>query len=330
MKAVIYDNYQQPPHVTNVQRPNAPTGGAVLTVRATGVCRSDWHAWRGHDPVPLPAIPGHELAGVVAEVGAGVTRWRPGDRVTVPFVCGCGVCEYCQAGDAQVCPHQTQPGFTGPDSFAEQVAIHAADANLVALPDSIDFATAAALGCRFATAYRALTAHGRLSWDDWLAVHGCGGLSMSAVMIGVALGGPRDRRRHHRAGADPRRHARRDPRDRRIDQPRPDRNQGGVTPASAGGWSIAVRTAGGLISAIALLTNRSGRSVPSATIVSTSGRRGTQRPHKTPGSPTAPKGNEMRLSHRHVPNWTAQANVTTRLIPGRRTRRWHDCHRVRR
>jgi alcohol dehydrogenase len=103
-------------------------------------------------------------------------------------VCGCGVCEYCRAGEAQVCPHQTQPGFTGPGSFAERVVVHAADTNLVALPGSVDFVTAASLGCRFATAYRALTAHGRLREGDWLAVHGCGGLGLSAVQIGVALG----------------------------------------------------------------------------------------------------------------------------------------------
>ena len=103
-------------------------------------------------------------------------------------MCGCGACDYCLAGDAQVCPNQTQPGFTGPGSFAERVAIHAADLNLVALPDTIDFVTAASLGCRFATAFRALTAHGRLAPDDWLAVHGCGGVGLSAVMIGTALG----------------------------------------------------------------------------------------------------------------------------------------------
>ncbi|MFC4855449.1 zinc-dependent alcohol dehydrogenase family protein [Actinophytocola glycyrrhizae] len=188
MRAVVYSAYGEPPVVADVPAPVAPDGGAVIEVRATGVCRSDWHAWRGHEPVPLPHTPGHELAGIVAEVGAGVTRRRAGDRVTVPFVCGCGGCAYCRAGDAQVCPHQTQPGFTGPGSFAERVVIHAADTNLVALPESLDFVTAASLGCRFATAYRALTAHGRLAAGDWLAVHGCGGLGLSAVQIGVALG----------------------------------------------------------------------------------------------------------------------------------------------
>lgn len=188
IKAITYQAYGATPALTEVPAPACPAGGAVLEVRATGVCRSDWHAWRGHEPVTLPHIPGHELAGVVAEAGAGVTRWRAGDRVTVPFVCGCGTCAYCLAGDAQVCPQQTQPGFTGPGSFAERVAVHAADTNLVALPDSVDFVTAASLGCRFATAFRALTAHGRLGAGDWLAVHGCGGVGLSAVLIGVALG----------------------------------------------------------------------------------------------------------------------------------------------
>jgi alcohol dehydrogenase len=188
MRAVVYTGYGEPPAVLDVPAPTAPDGGAVIGVRATGVCRSDWHAWRGHDPVALPHVPGHELAGVVVEVGAGVTRWRPGDRVTVPFVCGCGTCEYCLAGEAQVCPRQTQPGFTGPGSFAERVAVHAADTNLVGLPPEVDYVAAASLGCRFATAYRALTTHGGLTRDDWLAVHGCGGVGLSAVQIGVALG----------------------------------------------------------------------------------------------------------------------------------------------
>jgi len=184
----VYSGYGMTPLLAEVPDPPCPDGGAVLAVGATGVCRSDWHAWKGHEPVALPHIPGHELAGTVAEVGAGVTRWRVGDRVTVPFVCGCGVCELCRAGEAQVCPDQTQPGFTGPGSFAERVAIHAADVNLVGLPDSVDFVSAACLGCRFATAFRALTVHGRVGPGDWVAVHGCGGVGLSAVMIASALG----------------------------------------------------------------------------------------------------------------------------------------------
>jgi alcohol dehydrogenase len=188
VKAVVYSGYGARPALTEVPDPACPAEGVVIAVGATGVCRSDWHAWKGHDPVALPHIGGHEFAGVVATAGPGVRRWRAGDRVTVPFACGCGRCEHCLAGDAQVCPRQTQPGFTGPGSFAELVAVHAADANLVALPAGLDFVTAACLGCRFATAFRAVTAHGRVRSGEWLAVHGCGGVGLSAVMIGAALG----------------------------------------------------------------------------------------------------------------------------------------------
>jgi D-arabinose 1-dehydrogenase-like Zn-dependent alcohol dehydrogenase len=189
VRAVVYDAVGAVPVLRDLPPPACPDDGVVVTVAATGVCRSDWHAWRGHDPVTLPHVPGHELAGTVAVVGPAVTRFAVGDRVTTPFVNGCGRCATCRAGDPQVCPDQTQPGFTGPGSFAEQVALHAADTNLVRLPDDVGFVEAAALGCRFATAYRALTAHGRLQPGQWLAVHGCGGVGLSAVAIGAALGG---------------------------------------------------------------------------------------------------------------------------------------------
>ena len=188
MRAVRYDAYGAAARLVDLPAPACPTDGAVVEVRATGVCRSDWHAWQGHDPVPLPQVPGHELAGVVAEVGPEVRTRHVGERVTVPFVCGCGRCSYCAAGDAQVCPDQYQPGFTGPGSFADLVALPAADLNLVPLPDDLDFVTAAALGCRFATAYRALTAHGRVTRGDRVAVHGCGGVGLSAVLVAAALG----------------------------------------------------------------------------------------------------------------------------------------------
>ena len=188
MKAVVYSGYGAAPVLTEVPDPACPADGVLIKVGATGVCRSDWHAWKGHDPVALPHIGGHEFAGAVVTAGPEVRRWRARDRVTVPFACGCGRCEHCLAGDAQVCPRQTQPGFTGPGSFAELVAVHAADANLVALPAGLDYVTAACLGCRFATAFRAVTAHGRVRPGDWLAVHGCGGVGLSAVMIGAALG----------------------------------------------------------------------------------------------------------------------------------------------
>jgi alcohol dehydrogenase len=160
----------------------------VVRVLVTGVCRSDWHAWAGHEEIAFPHVPGHELAGVVTEVDPQVRRWRVGDRVTVPFVCGCGRCAWCRAGDAQVCPDQQQPGFTHWGSFAEYVALHAADTNLVGLPDQVDVAAAASLGCRFATAYRALVGRARVAEGEWVTVVGAGGVGLSAVMIARALG----------------------------------------------------------------------------------------------------------------------------------------------
>ncbi|MGN7248822.1 zinc-dependent alcohol dehydrogenase family protein [Janibacter anophelis] len=188
MRAVVIDGVRAQPEVREVDSPFAPEGGVVVQVKATGVCRSDWHAWAGHDDIAWPHVPGHELAGVVSQVGAGVQRWRVGDRVTVPFVCGCGRCDWCAAGDAQVCPDQEQPGFTHWGSFAEHVALHAADTNLVALPESVDFATAASLGCRFATAHRALVARARVTKGEWVTVVGAGGVGLSAVMIARSLG----------------------------------------------------------------------------------------------------------------------------------------------
>jgi alcohol dehydrogenase len=188
MQAIRYSGYGTAPELVEVPTPVCPDDGVVLDVLATGVCRSDWHAWRGHEPVALPHVPGHELVGVVNRVGRDVRDFAVGDRVTTPFVNGCGVCELCRGGDAQVCPHQTQPGFTHHGSFAEQVALFAADTNLVRLPVGMDAVVAASLGCRFATAYRAVTAHGRVGDGDWVAVFGCGGVGLSATQIAIAYG----------------------------------------------------------------------------------------------------------------------------------------------
>jgi D-arabinose 1-dehydrogenase-like Zn-dependent alcohol dehydrogenase len=190
VRAVVYEAFGQMPTVETVPDPAPAAHGAVVRVDATGLCRSDWHGWMGHDPDIrwLPHVPGHELAGVVEAVGADVRAWRPGDRVTVPFVCACGSCPQCAGGNHQICNRQTQPGFTHWGSFAEYTALDWADVNLVALPDGLASDAAAALGCRFATAYRAVLQVGRARAGEWVAVHGCGGVGLSAVMIAAAAG----------------------------------------------------------------------------------------------------------------------------------------------
>jgi alcohol dehydrogenase len=189
VRALVFEEHAGPLTVRDVPEPAPSPGGVVVQIGATGVCRSDWHGWQGHDPdIVLPHVPGHELAGTVVAAGAGVRRWRTGDRVTVPFVCACGSGPRCLAGDHQVCDRQTQPGFTHWGSFAELVALEAADVNLVRLPDGVSFSTAAALGCRYATAFRAVVQQGRLRAGEWAAVHGCGGMGLSAIQIAVAAG----------------------------------------------------------------------------------------------------------------------------------------------
>ena len=189
MKAIYFTEFKGTLSVVDIAIPAPTDAGVVIKVEATGLCRSDWHAWMGHDSdIVLPHVPGHEFAGVISSVGSLVSKFAVGDRVTVPFVCGCGKCTYCLRGDAQVCPTQTQPGFTGFGSFAEYVAIDNADFNLINIPSEVSFATAAALGCRFATAYRGLIKRAKLKAGEKVVIYGCGGVGLSAVMIAKAQG----------------------------------------------------------------------------------------------------------------------------------------------
>jgi alcohol dehydrogenase len=189
MRAVTYDTFGSLAVVRDVPDATCDDRGAVVDVLATGVCRSDWHAWQGHDDdVTLPHIPGHEFAGVVSAVGAEVTRFTVGDRVTAPFILACGRCAQCAAGATQVCTDQRQPGFTLPGSFAEKVAVVEADLNLVALPDELDAVDAAGLGCRFGTAYHALHVQGRVQAGERVVVFGCGGVGLSCIMVALAAG----------------------------------------------------------------------------------------------------------------------------------------------
>ena len=189
MRAAVYHKFRDEINVLSVPDPVALDGEVVIQVKASGLCRSDWHGWMGHDSdVQLPHVPGHEFAGIVVEVGPNIKHWKIGDRVTVPFCLGCGHCVQCQSGHQQICDHYYQPGFTGWGSFAEYVKIPYADINLVRLPESFSFEEAAILGCRFMTAYRGIIYQGQLRPGQWLSVYGCGGVGLSAVAIGAAIG----------------------------------------------------------------------------------------------------------------------------------------------
>ena len=189
MRAIYFEKFNGPVVVKEIEVPYPAPNSVLIKVEATGLCRSDWHGYVGHDSdISLPHVPGHELAGTVAQIGNQVKNFKVGDRVTVPFVNGCGKCQWCTSGNAQVCPEQTQPGFTQFGSFAEYVEIKNADFNLISLPDSISFEVAASLGCRFATAFRGLTSRGGIKTNQLVAVFGCGGVGLSAIMIAKAFG----------------------------------------------------------------------------------------------------------------------------------------------
>jgi alcohol dehydrogenase len=189
MRAAIFEAFAGPIDIRQLPDPDPPPGGVVIQVGATGLCRSDWHGWMGHDAdVRPPHVPGHEFAGRIVAVGSRVRNWQAGDRVTVPFAMGCGSCPQCVSGNQQICDHYYQPGFTGWGSFAEYVAIPYADGNLVGLPDEVSDVEAATLGCRFTTAFRAVVDQGRLRAGEWAVVYGCGGVGLSAIMIAHSQG----------------------------------------------------------------------------------------------------------------------------------------------
>ena len=191
MRALIFDGFGEMPYIANLPIPTAASSDqVVIKVEATGLCRSDWHSWMGHDTdiTVFPHTPGHEFAGTIHAIGSAVSNFKIGDRVTTPFVCGCGKCHECLTGNAQICRDQWQPGFAGPGSFAEYVQIPNADFNLVAIPENMSFDIAASLGCRFATSYRALALIHPPKTGESVAIFGCGGVGLAAIMIAKSRG----------------------------------------------------------------------------------------------------------------------------------------------
>jgi alcohol dehydrogenase len=195
MRAAVLREYSEPLDVTELPDPEPAPDGAVVDVEACGICRSDWHAWQGHgewadDQVPLDYVLGHEPAGRVVAVGEEVDRVAVGDRVVVPFSLGCGGCGECRTGHGNTCEDGLALGFESdvPGAFAEKVGVPHADHNLQTLPDGVSFRDVAAVGCRYMTAFHALAHRADVGGGDWVAVHGCGGVGLSAVQIADALG----------------------------------------------------------------------------------------------------------------------------------------------
>ena len=187
MRAAVIREYRADLSLETVADPVCEPNGVVVRTLACGICRSDWHGWVGeHARVKLGAIPGHEYCGEVVAVGP-LAKWSVGDRVIAPFILSCGECPECRSGHSTTCRSQRVPGFGEPGSYAEYVSVPNAH-NLVRLPDSLTPELAAGLGCRVTTAWHALTGRAALQAGEWLAVHGTGGIGLSCLILGRALG----------------------------------------------------------------------------------------------------------------------------------------------
>lgn len=187
MRAAILNAYNEDLAIRDVPDPVCEADGVVLRVLACGICRSDWHGWVGEHPKVKPGdIPGHEYCGEVVESGP-LSPWRAGDRVIAPFILACGTCPECRQGLSTVCQSQRVPGFGEAGAYAEYISVPRAH-NLARLPDAISPVLAAGLGCRVTTAWHALTGRAELRAGEWLAVHGTGGIGLSLLLLGRALG----------------------------------------------------------------------------------------------------------------------------------------------
>ena len=192
MRIAQMSDFRGPFQVTEVPVAEPGAQGAVIRVEASGVCRTDWHFWNhdltwlGMEPA-LPANTGHEVGGIVEEVGPEVRSIRVGDRVTLPFHEVDGTCPQCRAGRHNLCDGLVIPGLQRRGGWAEYVTVSAADVNCIKLPDEVDTLSAAALGCRYMTGYRAVR-RAAVAPGQWLAVHGLGGVGLSAVQAGAAAG----------------------------------------------------------------------------------------------------------------------------------------------
>lgn len=188
MKAAVVRAYGEPLSLEEVPLPEVPPGQILVKVAACGVCHTDLHAADGDWPVkpPLPFIPGHEGAGHVAAVGAGVRGIREGDRVGVPWLhTACGHCEHCLTGWETLCDGQQMTGYTVNGGFAEYVL--ADPAYVGQLPDGLSFESLAPILCAGVTAYKGLKVLD-VRPGQWVAIVGVGGLGHLAVQYARAMG----------------------------------------------------------------------------------------------------------------------------------------------
>ena len=186
MKAVQLVKIGQPVEMHDIPVPEIGPKDVLVKVKAAGICHSDAHYRAGASPVrPLPMTMGHEVAGVVEEVGETVTGIQPGDRVCLHYMITCGNCEFCNMGSEQFCTSGSMIGKYQPGGYAEYISLPSR--SVFTLPEEIPFEQAAIMMCSSATSFHALR-KSRLKAGERVAVFGVGGLGMSAVQLAYAMG----------------------------------------------------------------------------------------------------------------------------------------------
>jgi len=188
MRALVYSGQRQM-SIVEKPIPKPGPGEVLLQMKASGICGSDLHIYRMELPqaiIDRKLTAGHEPAGVITEVGSGVTEWAVGDRVVVYFRRTCGICEYCRTGHNNVCK-TIRPGygFGADGSHADYMVADAS--TLMPLPAEMSFRDGAILACQGGTAYAPLTrlnASGR----DVIAVSGLGPVGLLATLFAVTMG----------------------------------------------------------------------------------------------------------------------------------------------
>jgi 2-desacetyl-2-hydroxyethyl bacteriochlorophyllide A dehydrogenase len=186
MKAVRLVAVGQPLRMQDVPVPAVGEKDVLVRVIAAGICHSDAHYRAGTSPAgPLPLTLGHEVSGVVEELGPQVTNVKAGDRVCIHYLATCGDCYYCSTGNEQFCVQGAMIGKHRDGGYAEYIAMPSR--SVVPLPDEITFEQGAVLMCSSATSFHALR-KSRLVSGETVAIFGAGGLGMSAIQIAGAFG----------------------------------------------------------------------------------------------------------------------------------------------
>jgi D-arabinose 1-dehydrogenase-like Zn-dependent alcohol dehydrogenase len=190
MRAMVVERYGAPLQMIDLPEPSPGPRQVLVRILGCGVCRSDLKVVAGMMPfsasLPLPHVPGHEICGEVAALGAGASG-RVGDRVVVYHYWACRTCAHCQAGEENLCTNlQGWPGFSSPGGFQEYLAVP--DDCVLPLPAHIPPEHGGPLTCALGTAYHAVVSRGALRAGETAAVLGAGGVGLQVVQIARACG----------------------------------------------------------------------------------------------------------------------------------------------